>query len=431
MNCPYLHFIFTCLSFVQLSAAELLYTLNFSSITESGDSPMYDTIAGSDGACAFYVSGAVEGNEDGYYWYDKNGQLIRVIQNSEIDSTRKPYLVNSNQILFITNGSNGQSYTVYDVNTIVPTSYPAPMFMGAGDNSALNANGYFISIGGEMYDRNLSMYKLPSFSSGVTDQESPDAEPGTQILTPSVELLYTISPNDGALMSSNVGIDGSAAVLGDSGLHWYGKNGSLISLITADNPRVLALSSDYIIYAFGNNLIRLLNASGQIQDVFSHDVDTTGYFSTIVQNNGYIIASIYGHQSANVYKSNLTFNTGVPGPQGIQGIQGIQGLSGLDGSAGAQGEQGIPGLEGPAGEQGPPGVPGPEGPQGPQGNDSSAIQTLRASEPYIVANGEGKFDVKYTVDSSENLSDWSTEFNINATLDPDDSSKQFLRLVVE
>ena len=339
--------------------------------------------------------------------------------------------MNSNQILFITNGSNGQSYTVYDVNTIVPTSYPAPMFMGAGDNSALNANGYFISIGGEMYDRNLSMYKLPSFSSGVTDQESPDAEPGTQILTPSVELLYTISPNDGALMSSNVGIDGSAAVLGDSGLHWYGKNGSLISLITADNPRVLALSSDYIIYAFGNNLIRLLNASGQIQDVFSHDVDTTGYFSTIVQNNGYIIASIYGNQSANVYKSNLTFNTGVPGPQGIQGIQGIQGLSGLDGSAGAQGEQGIPGLEGPAGEQGPPGVPGPEGPQGPQGNDSSAIQTLRASEPYIVANGEGKFDVKYTVESSENLSDWSTEFNINATLDPDDSSKQFLRLVVE
>ena len=67
MNCAYLHFIFTCLSCVSLSAAELLYTLNFSSIIESGDSPMHATTAGNDGACAFYVSGAIEGNQDGHY----------------------------------------------------------------------------------------------------------------------------------------------------------------------------------------------------------------------------------------------------------------------------------------------------------------------------------------------------------------------------
>ena len=63
--------------------------------------------------------------------------------------------------------------------------------------------------------------------------------------------------------------------------------------------------------------------------------------------------------------------------------------------------------------------------------DSSAIQTLRASEPHIEANSDGKFDVTYSVESSENLSDWSTELNLNTTIDPNDSSKQFLRLRVE
>ena len=92
---------------------------------------------------------------------------------------------------------------------------------------------------------------------------------------------------------------------------------------------------------------------------------------------------------------------------------------------------GIVGPQGPAGEAGPQGIQGEQGPPGPAGVDSSAIQTLRASEPHIAANSEGKFDVTYSVESSENLSDWSTEFNINTTLDPDDSSKQFLRLTVE
>ena len=98
------------------------------------------------------------------------------------------------------------------------------------------------------------------------------------------------------------------------------------------------------------------------------------------------------------------------------------------GPAGPQGEQG---LSGDKGDTGPKGDTGDTGPQGPAGLDSTAIQTLRASEPHIEVNSEGKFDVTYSVESSENLSDWSTEFNVNATLDPDDSSKQFLRLKVE
>ena len=113
------------------------------------------------------------------------------------------------------------------------------------------------------------------------------------------------------------------------------------------------------------------------------------------------------------------------GPQGVQGPQGNAGPQGNIGPQGVQGPPGVMGLQGPKGDT------GEVGPQGPAGFDSSAIQTLRASEPHIEANTEGKFDVSYTVESSENLSDWSTEFNINATLDPDDSSKQFLRLTVE
>ena len=119
---------------------------------------------------------------------------------------------------------------------------------------------------------------------------------------------------------------------------------------------------------------------------------------------------------------------GSPGPAGPQGPIGPQGPQGIQGSIGPQGPQGIQGSIGP---QGPKGDKGETGPEGPAGLDSSAIQTLRVSGPHIEANSEGKFDVTYSVESSENLSDWSTEFNFNATLDPDDPSKQFLRLRVE
>ena len=120
-----------------------------------------------------------------------------------------------------------------------------------------------------------------------------------------------------------------------------------------------------------------------------------------------------------------SINQGSVGPQGPAGIQGDPGPQGI------QGPQGPKGDTGDIGPQGPQGSKGDAGPQGPAGLDSSAIQTLRANEPHIEANSEGKFDVTYSVESSENLSDWSTEFNINATLDPDDSNKQFLRLKVE
>jgi hypothetical protein len=95
---------------------------------------------------------------------------------------------------------------------------------------------------------------------------------------------------------------------------------------------------------------------------------------------------------------------------------------------------GIEGLQGPAGEtgpQGPQGIQGDTGPQGPAGLDSTAIQTLRASEPHVEASQDGTFNVQYRIQSSKDLNNWDEETVINAKMDPHNSSKQFLRLTVE
>ena len=95
---------------------------------------------------------------------------------------------------------------------------------------------------------------------------------------------------------------------------------------------------------------------------------------------------------------------------------------------------GIEGPQGPAGEtgpQGPQGIQGDTGPQGPAGLDSTAIQTLRASEPHVEASQDGTFNVQYRIQSSKDLNNWNEETVINSKMDPHNSSKQFLRLTVE
>lgn len=87
--------------------------------------------------------------------------------------------------------------------------------------------------------------------------------------------------------------------------------------------------------------------------------------------------------------------------------------------------------QGPAGETGPQGIQGDTGPQGPPGLDSSAIQTLRASEPHVEASQDGTFNVQYRIQSSKDLNNWNEETVINSKMDPHNSSKQFLRLTVE
>ena len=96
--------------------------------------------------------------------------------------------------------------------------------------------------------------------------------------------------------------------------------------------------------------------------------------------------------------------------------------SGVLGQQGPQGERGAPGEKGDKGDP---------GPQGPPGLDSTAIQTLKVSEPHVVANEDGTFNVQYTVQSSDDLSTWTDEEIIDATISPESTDKQFLRIGVD
>ncbi len=128
---------------------------------------------------------------------------------------------------------------------------------------------------------------------------------------------------------------------------------------------------------------------------------------------------------------------GIMGPQGLMGLKGDkgdQGSHGIQGPKGDVGDTGAQGIMGPQGERGLPGEKGDKGdpgPQGPPGLDSTAIQTLKVSEPHVVANEDGTFNVQYTVQSSSDLSTWTDEEIIDATISPESTDKQFLRIGVE
>ena len=123
--------------------------------------------------------------------------------------------------------------------------------------------------------------------------------------------------------------------------------------------------------------------------------------------------------------ANYILRTGIGGPQGPVGERGPQGLQGL------QGEQGLRGEKGETGDVGPKGDTGDTGPRGPAGLDSTAIQTLKVSEPYVEVNKDGSFNVQYTVQSSSDLSNWTSEEIIDATISPESTDKQFLRIGVD
>ena len=242
---------------------------------------------------------------------------------------------------------------------------------------------------------------------------------------PAFEIVneYT-APNqsDGGSSGTMItGYDGSIAFSNSEGAYWLNSSGSLVKSNLPPIENFIFVSNEYLIgyyqiFDFNNGMVYCLcmetpNESSVTNPLNWQRIPTDGLFS-IIDNNGKLII----------------YDLGIPDSQGPQGPQGPQGEIGPQGP---QGEQGLSGDKGDTGDTGPKGDTGDTGPEGPAGLDSSAIQTLRASEPHIEANTEGKFDVTYSVESSENLSDWSTEFNVNATLDPDDSSKQFLRLTVE
>ena len=258
----------------------------------------------------------------------------------------------------------------------------------------------------------------------------------------SVTLVYTIQiPASGNNLAIYLGNDGSVIyAYGSNGNYtcaWHNSLGSLIRYLPIDNPYAstpLEFNSEQVVL-YNNVLSILYKSNGSSVELGYIPFAAMVYSQTqnLFRNDYYITKT--GDYPAptteiKVYQLDdaLSSGSGLQGPQGPAGVMGLQGPKGDTGEVGLQGPKGDAGEAGP---QGPKGDTGDAGPQGPAGLDSSAIQTLRASEPHIEANGDGKFDVTYSVESSENLSDWSTEFNINTTLDPDDSSKQFLRLTVE
>ena len=93
--------------------------------------------------------------------------------------------------------------------------------------------------------------------------------------------------------------------------------------------------------------------------------------------------------------------------------------------------QAVTGPRGEKGDKGDKGDTGDTGPRGPAGLDSTAIQTLKVSEPYVEVNKDGSFNVQYTVQSSDDLSTWTDEEIIDATITPESTDKQFLRIGVD
>ena len=264
----------------------------------------------------------------------------------------------------------------------------------------------------------------------------------------SFTLVYNITPHT-QLEEIFLGSDGSisydyynagsynADPNNEMSIRWYNSQGSLVDDVSAGelgwNTKdrfVLDFNSEQlIIKSHTDDSIILFKSDGSEPLMFSNSNNLLGN-STVTSvwlRNDYFYTYNNIENVIRVFKldDSLSSNSGSQGPQGIQGPQGNAGPQG------PQGDKGDKGDTGDTGDTGPKGDTGEAGPQGPTGLDSSAIQTLRVSEPHIEANGDGKFDVTYSVESSENLSDWSTEFNINTTLDPEDASKQFLRLTVE
>jgi len=86
------------------------------------------------------------------------------------------------------------------------------------------------------------------------------------------------------------------------------------------------------------------------------------------------------------------------------------------------------GSAGPEGPQGPAGPAGPPGPAGADGLDSDAIQNLRSSAHIERSATDPSFNVNYSIESSDDLGNWTPAVSDSVSVDPTSSDKMFLRL---
>ena len=86
------------------------------------------------------------------------------------------------------------------------------------------------------------------------------------------------------------------------------------------------------------------------------------------------------------------------------------------------------GSGGSAGPEGPQGPAGPPGPAGADGLDSTAIQNLRSSAHIERSPTDATFNVNYSIESSDDLGNWTPAVSDSVSVDPTSSDKMFLRL---
>ena len=273
--------------------------------------------------------------------------------------------------------------------------------------------------------------------------------------------VYSVLIPQGAYSSVYLGSDGALALSypdedsNEPVLYWYNNQGDGVKAINSGYNNPYEFDSNQLMISgsvYGS--MELHNSDGSLSTM-----PGVGYQSAYTTSAGYRNGYFYSQEGNEITVYQLTNqfsgsqgpqgpqgpqglkgDTGNPGAQGVQGPQGLkgdtgntgaQGLKGNPGAPGAQGVQGPQGLKGDTGNTGAPGAQGVQGPQGPPGLDSTAIQTLKVSEPHVVANEDGTFNVQYTVQSSDDLSTWTSEEIIDATISPENSGKQFLRIAVD
>ncbi len=99
-----------------------------------------------------------------------------------------------------------------------------------------------------------------------------------------------------------------------------------------------------------------------------------------------------------------------PGPPGAPGTPGADGAPGAPGAPGTPGADGTPGVDGAPGQ------------------DSSAIQNLRSSAHIERSATDATFNVNYSIESSDDLGNWSSAESGTVSVNPTSSDKMFLRL---
>ena len=68
------------------------------------------------------------------------------------------------------------------------------------------------------------------------------------------------------------------------------------------------------------------------------------------------------------------------------------------------------------------------GADGQDGLDSSAIQNLRLGAHIERSPSDAAFNVNYSIESSSDLENWTSEVNNTVSVDPTSADKMFLRL---